>query len=71
MNTATLHTDASANGVNAVVETLNGDFGAFSRNAGNAAQLDDTVDNLWNFLFEQAAQEIGRGTRKEDLRISV
>ena len=71
MNTATLHTDTSTNGVNAIIETLNGDFGAFSRNAGNAAQLDDTVDNLGNFLFEQAAQEIGRGTRKEDLRISV
>ncbi len=47
------------------------DLGAAAGIARSRLDLDDAVVNLWHFLREQLAHEIGVRARQEDLRSAV
>ncbi len=71
MNTRTFDADACAYGVDAVVVTLNGDLGAFARDASYGADADEAVVDFGHFEFEEATQELLVGTRYGDLGVVV
>ncbi len=71
MDTRTLDTHACADGVDAIVEALDGDFGAFARDAGHGADADQAVVDFRHLKFEEAAKEILVGARHGDLGVVV
>ena len=71
MDTRTLDTYASAYGVDAVVVAFNGNLGAFARDAGNGADVDEAVVDFGNFEFEESAEELLVGTRNGDFGVVV
>ena len=62
MDAGALHTDTGADGVDAVVVRLNGDFGALAGFADDFLDGDEAVVNLGHFSFEEALQEDLGGT---------
>ena len=73
MDTAALHTNAGANGVDARVVGLDRDLGTGAGSARNADDLDDAVVDFGNFAFEEAADETEKTLEMtiEDLDLSV
>ena len=67
MDTAALHTDAGADGVDAVVERLDKHFGSLARGAHHVADGDEALHNLGN-LVHQTLQEHRGGSRNDDAR---
>ena len=65
------HAHARSDGINVGVEAFDGDFGAFARDAGHGAELNDAVGDFGDFAFEESTKEEGAGARKIDFRVAV
>ena len=67
----TLHADAGAHRVDALVVGLHGDLGALAGDADDLLDGDQTVENLGNLLLEQPFEELVGRTREDDARLVV
>src|SRR5699024_2893886 len=61
-----LHSHASAYGIDAFIVRHNSYFGAVSGFTGNFYQFNDTVKNFWDFVFKQPFQKQRRGPRNNN-----
>ena len=71
MDSRSFHAHARAYGINTVVVAFHSDLGAFSRDAGHGADVDETVVDFRHFKFEEGTEELLRGAAHCDLGIVV
>ena len=71
VHAAALHTHAGSYGVDAVIETLNGNLGTLARHARHLADGYQAVVDLGHLGFEQTLQEVGTGAAEHDAGVVV
>ena len=65
------HADARADGVDAVLQRLDGDLGALARLAGDTLDLHLAVVDLRHFELQQATQQVAMVAADDDLRAAA
>ncbi len=71
LNAHAANANARADGVNAGTQGVDGYFGALAGFAGDRADFDLPVVNLWHFVLQQAHQEFAVGAGEDDLRAAT
>src|SRR5690606_25359643 len=71
LNTVAAHADTRADRVNPFLQSGNGELRTITRFTGDVLDLDLSVVNFGDFVFEQAAEHVAVAAADDDLRTAA